>query len=510
VQRFGYVRADSVPHAVALLNEPGIGSRPLAGGTDLVLLAREDHKLCDRVVDISLIPELHQITLQDGVLTIGAAATFAEIIASPIVRQAAPLLVEACHQVGATQIRNMGTVGGNVANAAACADSLPALICLNAWARLLTPNGAQELPVSDLVVAPNRTLIPTGGLLASLSFQAPDPTARGVFLKVGRRNAMAISRLTVAVLGRLDEEGCIAEARIAAGSATPSIRRFPEVEVNLVCRMPGEDLWTSAGRQVAEEMIRIAGRRWSSEYKELALEGLVARALAQVFAPAHVSAGEDGSRTPTIAPPAPVAQAVAPAASAGSIPGGRPEPMAARPTDDVPDSGKRAPATELLSFNLNGRPVAVAAPADRTLLNVLRDDLGLTGTKEGCNVGECGACSVLLDGQLVNSCLVLARQADGRSVMTIEGVRGADGGPNDLQQAFIDYGAVQCGYCIPGMVLAGEALLTRHPQPERAQIREAIAGNLCRCTGYQQIVDAIEATARQRAGRPVPSLMGER
>ena len=313
MERFGYVRADSVPHAMALLNEPGIRSRPLAGGTDLVLLAREERKLCDRVVDISLIPELHQITLHDGVLTIGAATTFAEIVASPILRQVAPLLVEACHQVGATQIRNIGTVGGNVANAAACADSLPALICLDASARLLTPEGAQELPVSDLVIAPNRTRIPPGGLLVSLRFAVPDPAARGVFLKVGRRNAMAISRLTVAVLGRLDAEGCIAEARIVAGSATPSIRRFREVEVNLLCRMPGEDLWTSAGRQVAEEMIRITGRRWSTEYKELALEGLVARALAQVFAPAQVSVPAASELAPangagplrTVAPPSP-------------------------------------------------------------------------------------------------------------------------------------------------------------------------------------------------------------
>jgi len=159
-----------------------------------------------------------------------------------------------------------------------------------------------------------------------------------------------------------------------------------------------------------------------------------------------------------------------------------------------------------LTFTLNGRPVSVQAPADRSLLDVLRDDLGLTGTKEGCNIGECGACSVLLDGRLVNSCLVLARQAGGRSVVTIEGVRGADGGPNDLQQAFIDYGAVQCGYCIPGMVLAGEALLSVNPQPDRVQIREAIAGNLCRCTGYQQIVDAIEATARQRENGQVRSV----
>ena len=151
-----------------------------------------------------------------------------------------------------------------------------------------------------------------------------------------------------------------------------------------------------------------------------------------------------------------------------------------------------------IAFTLNGASVEVEAPADRNLLTVLRDQLGLTGTKQGCEVGECGACSVLLDGRLVNSCLVLAPQAAGRQVVTIEGVRGPDGGPNDLQQAFIDHGAVQCGYCIPGMVLAGEALLARQPNPTRADIREGLAGNLCRCTGYQQIVDAIEATAAMR------------
>ena len=151
-----------------------------------------------------------------------------------------------------------------------------------------------------------------------------------------------------------------------------------------------------------------------------------------------------------------------------------------------------------LQFNLNGCLVATEAPPDMSLLNVLRDKLGLTGTKEGCNVGECGACSVLLDGRLVNSCLILAAQANGRHVVTIDGICLPDGSPNDLQQAFIEYGAVQCGFCIPGMVLAGEALLAENPQPTRSEIRTAIAGNLCRCTGYQQIVDAIQSTARHR------------
>jgi len=151
-----------------------------------------------------------------------------------------------------------------------------------------------------------------------------------------------------------------------------------------------------------------------------------------------------------------------------------------------------------IEFSVNGKPVQVDAPASASLLSVLRDQLGLTGTKEGCGIGECGACSVLLDGKLVNACLILAPQAGGRQVVTIEGIRGQDDGPNDLQQAFIDAGAVQCGYCIPGMILAGEALLASNPKPSRADIREAIAGNLCRCTGYQQIVDAIQTTAQGR------------
>jgi aerobic carbon-monoxide dehydrogenase small subunit len=151
-----------------------------------------------------------------------------------------------------------------------------------------------------------------------------------------------------------------------------------------------------------------------------------------------------------------------------------------------------------IEFVLNGAPAQIDVPADISLLKALRDCLGLTGTKEGCGVGECGACSVVLDGRLVNSCLTLAAQAAGRQVVTIEGVCNPDGSPSDLQQAFVQAGAVQCGFCIPGMVLAGEVLLKANPRPNRMEIRSAIAGNLCRCTGYQQIVDAIQITAARR------------
>jgi carbon-monoxide dehydrogenase small subunit len=149
-----------------------------------------------------------------------------------------------------------------------------------------------------------------------------------------------------------------------------------------------------------------------------------------------------------------------------------------------------------LEFTLNGEAVAANVGPDRTLLWLLREHFGLTGAKEGCGVGECGACTVLLDGEAVNACLVLAGKVHGRSVTTIEGL----GGPealHPLQQAFIDRHAVQCGFCTPGMLLSAKALLDRNPRPTRQEIRTALSGNLCRCTGYVQIVDAVFAASRE-------------
>jgi xanthine dehydrogenase iron-sulfur cluster and FAD-binding subunit A len=494
MEHLTYVRAQSTPHALALLNEPGVRSRALAGGTDLLLLLRAESGLCDRVVDISLVPELHRIEREGDWVTIGAAASFTEVMNSPLVQETAPVLAQACQKVGAVQIRNMGTLGGNVANAAACADSLPALVCLDARARVLAARAGssfslldqrdveqQEWPVAETVTGPNRTRIPADGLLTSLRYRAPEPGSRSVFSKLGRRNAMAISRLTVAALGRLDGDGRIAEARLVPGSATPQIHRFTAVEEMLVGQAPTELLIAEAGRAAAAEVRRVSGRRWSSEFKEPALATMVTRALSIVF-----NGDPNAQKT----------------ASASLSRVHRPAPAAGR-TSPLPEEAgggaSQVAASEIMiHLSLNGQAVSVQAPASASLLAVLRDHLGLTGTKEGCGVGECGACSVLLDGRLVNSCLTLAAQASGRHVTTIEGIRGPDGGPNDLQQSFIDHGAVQCGFCIPGMVLAGEALLASNAQPSRGEIREAIAGNLCRCTGYQQIVDAIEATAVKR------------
>ncbi len=152
-----------------------------------------------------------------------------------------------------------------------------------------------------------------------------------------------------------------------------------------------------------------------------------------------------------------------------------------------------------ITLVVNDQEYELMAAPNRTLSQVLREDLGLTGTKQGCQVGDCGSCTVLLDGQPVNSCLVLAVQVSGRRVDTIEGV--ADGNRlHPIQEAMVEHGAIQCGFCTPGMILSAKSLLERNPSPSTGEIRQALSGNLCRCTGYQKIVEAV-ADASQKMGR---------
>ncbi len=152
---------------------------------------------------------------------------------------------------------------------------------------------------------------------------------------------------------------------------------------------------------------------------------------------------------------------------------------------------------QILTFTLNGEPVQIEIESHLTLLQVLREELELPGTKEGCGMGECGACTVILDGKTVNSCIFPALEAEGKSVVTIEGMADAKRGLHPIQKAFIEHGAIQCGFCTPGMVLSAKALLDECPKPTEEEIRHGIAGNLCRCTGYLQIIQSIKAVSEK-------------
>ncbi len=152
-----------------------------------------------------------------------------------------------------------------------------------------------------------------------------------------------------------------------------------------------------------------------------------------------------------------------------------------------------------LRFTLNGHPQEVEVSPELTLLQLLREHFQLTGAKEGCGVGECGACTVMVDGRALSSCLLPALEVEGCQVLTVEGLAGPDGSLDPIQEAFVEHGAIQCGFCTPGMVMSAKALLERNPHPDENQIRTALEGNLCRCTGYTQIIEAVKSAAARKS-----------
>ena len=277
--RFDYARAHSITEALQLLSQPGLVSRPLAGGTDVVVYLRHEAPAFNRLVDISRVPEMKVIERRGDEVVIGAGVTFSEAAESALLQEAATCLVEACLSVGGPAIRNAGTLGGNVINAAACADSLPPLVCLDAVAHLRSLAGERQMPVSELVLGPNRTTLRPGELLTHLAFPSLPAGAASAFAKLGRRNAQAISRLSMAAAGRLDAQGRVDFVRLAPGAATPQTHRFVEVEALLLGQAPTDALLAAAGQQTADVMVGVTGRRWSTEYKEVAIQALAERTL---------------------------------------------------------------------------------------------------------------------------------------------------------------------------------------------------------------------------------------
>jgi len=281
-----YVRAQSLDEAVALLNEPGVYSRVLAGGTDLVNQFRKGEVLCDRVVDVAHIPELRAI--EDGnPIRVGAAVTHAEIADSPLLEERAPILVRACRQLGSPQIRNVATIGGNVVNAAACADTLPVLVCLEARAVVVSKDGVERVPVAGLVTGVYQTRLPPGGLIQAFEFEAPPPGSRMSFQRIGRRQAMAIARLSVAALGAVDaaDGDRVSLLRVVPGAAFARFQRASSVEDLLVGQQPTAERIAGAGQEMVRLFLRESGGRWSAQYKERAIATLTERALHEVLSP---------------------------------------------------------------------------------------------------------------------------------------------------------------------------------------------------------------------------------
>jgi CO/xanthine dehydrogenase FAD-binding subunit len=279
---FEYIQAQTLEETCTTLFKYGADAKILAGGTDLLIeFRRQNAKIPGAVIDISFLSELRTITNADDSIIIKPLATHNQIMHSDLVRNHASLLASASSTVGSPQIRNLGTVGGNVMNAATCADTIPPLIALGASVLLMSKHGTRKLALADLFVKPYKTKSQPDELLVEIQFPKLSANTTSSFIKLGRRNALSISRLSVAATLLRDQHGIITEARIVPGAALPVWRRITEAEKLLVGEKPSKELFALAGKKVSEVMISYTGRRWSTEYKEPVIAVLVRRALEQ-------------------------------------------------------------------------------------------------------------------------------------------------------------------------------------------------------------------------------------
>ena len=279
---FDYFSPASLNEACTVLARSGNDARILAGGTDvLVELRKPSAHSPQSIIDISSIPSLKGIVESNDSIVIGALTTHDEIYRSQLVGRYASLLQSAVATIGSPQIRNRGTIGGNIMNAAACADTVPPLLALNARIKLRSVSGEREVPLADFFLKPYVTSARKDEILTEIRFSKLDPDVRSSFVKLGRRNALSISRLSVGVVLKINSANVIEEARIVPGAAFPSWRRVREAEELLLGQHPSREAFVKAGRKVSEIMISFSGRRWSTEYKEPVVAVLVRRALEQ-------------------------------------------------------------------------------------------------------------------------------------------------------------------------------------------------------------------------------------
>ena len=283
LNELGYVRPKSLDEALAELNQPGLTGQVLAGGTDLLRDLKRRVNGIDLLVDVAEVPDLKRIEWTgDGRIVLGAGVTMAEILENPGLIERVPLLADGCRVVGGPQIRNQATVGGNVANGAACADLTTVLVCLEADALVAAATGERRIPVAELV-ADLPGGLPAGSLIRAFEFTPPDPAETTAYLRLAPREAMSIARAALAVLGGLGEDGRVTSVRLAWGAVFPHPRRAPEVEAILFGRKLDDRVLQEAVRAMEKVFIRESGDRWSAPFKRNVVTAFTERGLRQVL-----------------------------------------------------------------------------------------------------------------------------------------------------------------------------------------------------------------------------------
>lgn len=468
-----YYTPATLDRALALLDEHPGKARIVAGATDIILeIEREIRSGIEALIDITRIPGLDHIELaDDGRVHMGPLVTHNHCAGSHLIQDRAFVLAKACWEVGAPQIRNRATIAGNLVTASPANDSIAPLMALDGQVTLRSRSGQRTISLDDFYLGVRDTVMEPNELMVDISFKPLPETGRSTFFKLGLRKAQAISVVDVAAALTWQEDR-IATASITLGAVAPVILHAQAAEEYLTGRQLDDEAIQHAAQLAVEAATPIDDLRGSAEYRREMVRVATARVLREL---AHGSEREGFPRDPVML-------------------WGKDEYHWQRELDsDFIHDGSQSIETVI-----NGRRATLQSGFVKTLLRLLREDGQLIGTKEGCAEGECGACTVFLDGMAVMACMVPAARAHKAEIITIEGLA-QNGNLHPVQQGFIEEGAVQCGYCTPGFIMSGAKLLEERPQPSKWEVQQSITGNLCRCTGYYTIVKAI-----QKAGEVQP------
>ncbi len=280
--QFAYFRPESLPEALEFLARHGSRASVIAGGTDLMISIRDGSMKSDHVMDVSRLEELRAITLTEEALFVGAAVTYTELVASEVVAKNAPVLALAARQVGSLQIRNVGTLGGNVAHASPAADSVPAMVAHDGCAMIQSASGNRVEPLDGFISGPYATNLQSDELIIGFLLK-PLPDYRYEFQRVARRRALSVARINAAAVARTDKDGAGTDVRLSVGSIMPRPCRMTAAENHLKAAVPETGVIREAAEIVSQEMIRQSGIRASTEYKQPAVEGLVVKVLSRVL-----------------------------------------------------------------------------------------------------------------------------------------------------------------------------------------------------------------------------------
>ncbi len=443
----------------------------MAGGTDLLLdLQRGGPGEPVSVVDLTTISGFRSITDEGDHWLLAGGVTHNQIVQHEGIRNTALPLAQACLEVGSPQLRNRATIAGNLVTASPANDTISALMVLDATVELSQIDGenvaVREVAVGDFFTGFRSTVIATGELITAIRVPKLGEQERAIWVKLGLRRAQAISVVHGAIVVGLDG-GVVASAKLALGSVAATVVIVNEFAEGLVGKVLDDETIMATAAASAAAVSPISDVRATAEYRTMGIEVLVARALHALANDQQASMWPDSPATLST-----------------------PEQL----SGDAPCPSSALEDSSIITVEVNGTSVS-GSKSTMTLLDWVREEAVSTGMKEGCAEGECGACTMLLDGAAVMSCLVTAAQADGRSVDTVEGL------DHPIQRAFIDEFAVQCGFCIPGFLMSAARLLEENDDPDVGQIRLGLSGNLCRCTGYYPIIDAVREAAVELRGQ---------